>query len=152
MRHFIIALGIAVASTALPAYAQTASAPKTVIAKAGTNALILVDATSQVADIARNHVPHDQAMTQLEGIALQAMRDESAKLPHSSTITARLLYDKVAEVNPAYGVATYSGAEKVFDMTAQRTELAAHYDAYAKQIAGGTVPSELKLTVTGVLP
>jgi hypothetical protein len=151
MRWFLV-FAIA-ALLASPAAADTATpGPKAIIARAGTSALILLDVTTTVADATKSHTPHDQTMTQLETLALQTLRTESDRLPHSAMLTARVLYDKIAALNPAYNVATYAGAEKVFEMTISRQALLSQYDALAAQIAHGTVTAPLKIDVTGELP
>ena len=138
---------------ASPAVADTATpAPKAIIARAGASALILLDVTNTVADATKNHTPQAQTMTQLETLALQSLRTESDKLPNSATLTVRVLYDKIAALNPAYNVATYAGSEKVFDMTISRQALLSQYDNFAAQLARGTVAAPLKVDVTGELP
>jgi hypothetical protein len=148
---FSLVIAIAACVTS-PAVADTTPAPTAIIARAGTSALILFDVTNAVVDATRNHTPHDQTMTHLEMLALQTLRSESGKLPNSTTMTVRVLYDKVADLNPAYNVATYAGAEKVFDMTISRPALLSQYDNLAAQLAQGTVAAPLKLDVTGELP
>jgi len=147
---FTIAIAALVAS---PAFADTTTAmPKAIIARAGTSALILLDVTNTVTDATKNHNPQVQTMTQLETLALQTLRTESDKLPNSTTLTARVLYDKIAPLNPAYNVATYAGAEKVFDMTISRQALLSQYDQLIVQLAHGTVAAPLKVEITGELP
>ncbi len=150
MRFFLVIALAALAAS--PAAAETKPAPKAIIARAGTSALILLDVTNAVVDATKNHSPHDQTMTQLETLALQTLRTESDKLPNSATLTVRVLYDKIADLNPAYNVATYAGAEKVFDMTISRQALLSQYDKLSEQLAHGTVAAPLKVDVTGELP
>jgi len=146
----VFAMAFLIAS---PAAADTATpGPKAIIARTGTSALILLDVTTAVADATKNHAPPAQTMAQLETLALQTLRTESDRLPNSTTLTVRVLYDKIAALNPAYNVATYAGAEKVFDMTVSRQALLSQYDQLVSQLAKGTVAAPLKVDVTGELP
>lgn len=123
-----------------------------VVAKSGTAALILWDATSDVTAATSSQTPQAQTMIHLETTALQILHDKSAALTHSKTLTVRVLYDKTGAVSPVYHTATFEGVERVFDLTVPRPALVTQYAKLAAEVAQAKIAAPMQLNMTGTLP
>ncbi len=123
-----------------------------VVAKSGSAALILWDATSAVIAATTAQTSQAQTMIQLETTALQILHDKSAVLKHSKTLTVRVLYDKTGAVSPVYHTATFEGVEHVFDLTAPQPLLVKQYVKLEAEIAQAKIAAPMQLNMTGTLP
>lgn len=151
---FTIALAIAATAAGIaPSSAQqTVAAGPVIVARAGTNALILWDATADVVQAGSSSNAQDKSLVHFELLALQAMRQKAAVLPNSKLLTIRMLYDRTGAVSAVYHIATMEGTEHVFDLTAPRDEVTMKYDALVSQISAGKIAAPAQLQITGKLP
>jgi hypothetical protein len=146
---------ILAAVVSMPSPAATAEPTITgsvVVAKSGSAALILWDATSDVTAATSAQAPQAQTITHLETLALQILHDKSASLTHSQTLTVRVLYDKTGAVSPVYHSATFEGVEHVFDLTVPRPLLLKQYAKLEAEIAQAKIAAPMQLNMTGTLP
>jgi hypothetical protein len=150
----VIALVIAAgAATIVPSSAQQAAvAGAVIVARAGTNALILWDATPDVVAAGNSTNAQDKTLVHFELLALEALRQKAAALPNSKLLTIRMLYDRTGAVSAVYHIATMEGTEHVFDLTAPRDEITTKFGALSSQISAGKVVPPAQLQITGSLP
>jgi len=135
-----------------PSAAEGSVKGNIVTAKSGAAALILWDATPEVAQAVSDQTPPSALMLELERQALQILRDKSEALSHSSTLTIRVLYEKIGAVSPVYNTPTFGGDERLFELTVPRQALFTQYDKLAAAAARGEFDAPAQLNVTGTLP
>jgi hypothetical protein len=122
-----------------------------ILVHGGNAAIFLWNATPYVAQLVVEKTLGDDGMRAMEGTAVTAL---AAKAPSSTaaTVSLRVLYEKTAAVSPAYGGPTLQGMENVMTLTADRKQLTQNATAWATSLQKGSVPSGLKVEVTGALP
>ena len=123
-----------------------------VMAKGGSHPLLIWDCTPALAEMVRNKVPGNTALSTLESQAMHIAGQRAGSLPQAKTITVRVLYEKIGSINPAYGTPTFTGIERVFDLSADAKVAKRQSDAFAKDLARGTTPKGVTVTQTGKLP
>jgi hypothetical protein len=131
---------------------QAAVAGPVIVARAGTNPLILWDATKDVEQAGSSSAPQDKTLVHFELLALQALRQKAAVLPGSKLLTIRMLYDRTGAISAVYHIATIEGTEHVFDLAVPRDELITNFAALSSQVADGKLTPPAALNVTGKLP
>ncbi|HYW54203.1 MAG TPA: hypothetical protein VE826_09545 [Dongiaceae bacterium] len=141
---------LCVALAGVPAYADDAPKGNVMLAKTQPNVVLIWDATPQLVELLNAKKPSDDTLHALEADALAIMA-ERAK-PATETVTIRVVYNRTSEVNKAYVSATLQGVEKLFTMAAPRAEVLKNAAAWKSQLAGGSTPKGVVLTVTGKLP
>ncbi len=149
------ALPLALSSLLLaagPSAAEGSVKGNIVTAKSGAVALILWDATPEVAQAVSDQTPPSELMLKLERQALQILRDKSEALSHSSTLTIRVLYEKIGAISPVYNTPTFEGDERLFELTVPRQALFTQYDKLTAAAARGEFDAPAQLNVTGTLP
>ena len=83
--------------------------------------------------------------------ALRALAEKGKSLS-APALTLKVTYAKTGAVSPVYRSVTFAGFEPVVTISAKRAALAKHADAWSTQLANGTIPKELHVSVTGKLP
>ncbi len=106
-----------------PAAAQSV-AGHVILAKTNGDAVLLWDATPEVAAVVDGRLGDDAANVRLERDALLVLADEFPKVERARTITVRILYDKTGDVSPVYGTATFAGVETYATLTAHTSDVA----------------------------
>ena len=114
-------------------------------------ARLIWDATSYVTDLVTQKMGGDPGMRAIEATALLALADKSKSLS-ATTLTLSVTYAKTGAVSPVYGSATFAGFEPVVTIVAKRAALNQHAAAWSAQLANGTVPRGVTVSVTGQLP
>lgn len=122
-----------------------------VVAKAGATPLLLWDATAMVTAAVASKRPREAALRDLESQAMQILGRHARALNNAKSLTIRVIYQKTGAVSPVYGTATFEGVERLFELTAPY-EKVLHAKQLADSIARGTVPSGVRLNITGTLP
>lgn len=155
MKKFLT-LGLTIAAAAAGVVPSSAQQPvvagSVIVARAGTNALLLWDATQDLVQAGNSSNAQDKTLIHFELLALQALRQKAAVLPNSKLLTIRMLYDRTGAVSAVYHIATMEGTEHVFDLTAPRDEITMKYDALSSQISAGKIAAPAQLQITGKLP
>ena len=116
-----------------------------------TGARLIWDATTYVSDLVTEKIGGDSGMRAIEATALRALADKGKTLS-VATLTLSVTYAKTGAVSPVYGSATFAGFEPVLTIVAKRADLAAHAAAWSAQLAIGSIPRGVSVSVTGKLP
>lgn len=114
-------------------------------------ARLIWDATSYVTELVTEKTGGEQGMRAIEATALLALADKSKTLS-GATLTLSVTYAKTGAVSPVYGSATFAGFEPLLTIVVKRALLAAHAAAWSAQLANGTIPRGVTVSVTGKLP
>jgi Flp pilus assembly protein TadD len=114
-------------------------------------ARLIWDATTYVTDLVSEKIGGDPGIRAIEATALRALAEKSKSLS-ATTLTLSVTYAKTGAVSPVYGSVTFAGFEPVVTIVAKRAGLAAHAAAWSTQLANGTVPRGVTVSVTGTLP
>lgn len=152
MRPAILASLAAMVLTALPAYADDAIPGKIVLARASGSAIIIYDATSEVASVVHDKVVDAQANDRLERDAFRVLAQEAPNLSAASSVTVRVTYAETGDVSPVYGSPTFAGIERYAVLTCSGADVKSDRDAFKEKAATAAFPGWLKFEVVGKLP
>ncbi len=141
----------ALAGTPPPAAGQSVPG-HVILAKISGDALLLWDATPEVAAVVDGKLPDDAANERLERDALRVLADEFPKVERSRSITLRVLYDKTGDVSPVYGTATFAGVETYATLTMRTADVARDRDRRRDLEAAAPPPAWVTFRIVGKLP
>jgi hypothetical protein len=135
----------------------TAAAPlpagPIVLARTGSDALVLWDASSEMISLIANKMPADAMMRKLESDAVVILGDRAkAVASGTKTLTVQVIYQRSGAISPAYQTATFLGIEHLVAVKAPLPAAATRGDAWAEDVRNGKTPDELTVTVSGKLP
>jgi hypothetical protein len=146
---FMLALlGMSVAAVS----AQSTLPGKVVIARASEDAIALYDASPEVAAIVRDKIDTATARARLERDALAVLAKILPDLPLAKTVTVRVTYVKSADVNPAYGSATFAGIERYANLKVDASDAKRDRSKWAALSENAAPPAWAAFTVVGELP
>jgi hypothetical protein len=120
--------------------------------KGGDSPFFVWDATPVVVDLVNAKVSRDAALHGLEANSIDLLAEREPSLKGAKRLTVRVIYQKIGAVNPAYGTATLTGVEQVFDLSVDASTIVARHKALSKALAAGKVPSGVRIAMTGELP
>lgn len=148
-----IGLALVLILLCAPSAARADTLPKgtVVLAKTSPDALLIWDASPELADMIAAKQPDDQILKTLEADALTILA-ERAKSLSSGNIALRVVYQRSGAVSPAYGAPTFAGVERLFIMEAKRTDVAPQESAWRSALQSGSTAHGLTVTMTGKLP
>ena len=115
------------------------------------DAALIWDATPYVTQLVSERMTDERGMRALEATALRALADKGKTLG-VATLTLKVTYARTGAVSPVYGGVTFDGFESVVTIVAARAALARNAGAWSGQLANGTVPKGVRVSVTGKLP
>ena len=118
---------------------------------APAEAALLWDATSYVTQLLSEKITDEPGMRALEATALRALAEKGKSLA-APELTLKVTYAKTGAVSPVYRSVTFAGFEQLVTIVAKRVALEQHADAWSLQLANGTIPKGVRITVTGKLP
>src|SRR5579862_6217127 len=105
----------------LPSLSDDATMQGTiVVAKTEGDAVILWDITPSVRAFAAKPGSTNEKMRELEADAAKILLSRLGDVTSASTVSVRVLYQKIGAVNPVYNVNTFGGVEKVVVVSASR--------------------------------
>lgn len=124
-----------------------------VLARASEDALVLFDASPEVAAIVTNKTSDADANDGLERDALKVLAAMLPKLDKSTkSVTVRVTYNKTGAVSPVYGAPTFAGVERYALLAVNYKEAAADRDKWKELDPKHAVPSWISFKVIGQLP
>ena len=112
---------------------------------------LIWDATTYVTQLVSEKITDERGMRAIEATALRALADKGKGLAATS-LTLKVTYAKTGAVSPVYGNVTFAGFESVVTIAAKRAALAQHAGTWSEQLANGTIPKGVRISVTGKLP
>lgn len=112
---------------------------------------LLWDATPFVTQLVSEQLTDERGMRALEATALSALAEKGKSLA-APALTLKVTYARTGEVSPVYKSVTFAGFEPLLTIGAKRAALAQHAGAWSAQLAKGTIPQGLRVSVTGKLP
>jgi hypothetical protein len=139
------------AALALAEPVRPLNGPVIVARESAGDARLIWDATAYVTQLVSEKIGGERGLHALEATALRALAEKGKSLP-ATTLTLSVTYAKTGAVSPVYGSATFAGFEPVVTIVAKRAALARHAAAWSAQLANGTVPPGVTVSVTGQLP
>jgi|ERR1700681_1213743 hypothetical protein len=145
-----VLLGAVIARADAPAIRPVSGAvivTRTSPAEAG----LIWDATAYVTQLVSEKITDERGMRAIEATALRALADKGKGLAATS-LTLKVTYAKTGAVSPVYGNVTFAGFESVVTIAAKRAALAQHASAWSTDLANGTIPKGVRISVTGKLP
>jgi hypothetical protein len=124
-----------------------------VLARASEDALVLFDASPEVAAIVSNKTPDADANDALERDALKVLALMLPKLEKSTkSVTVRLTYNKSGAVSPVYGAPTFAGVERYALLEVTYKDAAVDRDKWKELDPKHAVPPWISFKVIGQLP
>jgi hypothetical protein len=123
-----------------------------ILARTGTDALIIWDATPAIAAIVAGNVSDDAGMRRLESDAVTIASAHAKDLTAAKTISVRITYAKTGAVSPVYGSATFAGVERVATISIPRTLVIGDIKRTESSISDGKIPAGITIVVSGKLP
>jgi hypothetical protein len=146
------ALALFAAATIHASLGLTEDAPRVILARTSGSALLLWNASPVVAEIARGHLTHTAADDRLERDALRAIASELTMLPAATTITLRILYDRIGDVSPIYGSATFAGVERYATVELDGRRARSDAGRWRELRTRDPIPLWIRYRVIGTLP
>ncbi len=122
-----------------------------ILARSGPQSTYLWDASQYVLQLVSDKQLGDQGMQALEATAVGELAVR-AKSSSAQTLALSIVYQRTGAMNPAYGVATFNGVEKVCTIVVARADVAKNGLMWAEEIADGHVPHAVAIKITGQLP
>jgi len=124
-----------------------------VLARATEDALILFDASPEVASIVAGKTDDAAANDELERESLKVLAAMLPKLDTTTkSVTVRVTYNKTGAVSPVYGAPTFAGVERYALLDVSYKDAAADRDKWKELDAKRAVPAWLSFKVIGQLP
>jgi hypothetical protein len=124
-----------------------------VVARASGDALVIWDASPEVAELVTSRTPDDRAGARLQRDALRVAADSLSKVESSaSSLTVRIIYSKSGAVSPVYGAATFAGVERYATVQLPFKDAQADRDHWKSLDAKAPLPKWIEVKVTGQLP
>jgi hypothetical protein len=153
-RAFALAYaGLTLHGASIASADDSANAPlRLVLARTGTSALVLWNASPLVAEIVAKRVPEREANDRLERGALRAAAQDLPLLPTAKSITVRVLYDKTGDVSPVYGGPTFAGVERYALLRLDAARARRDEGRWKELDSGHPVPAWIAFHVIGSLP
>lgn len=158
MKHFgrtlVAALAVALAATLpLAAPAEEAVPGGVSVARTTEDALIIWDASSEVAGFVTNKTPDEQANAQLRHDAVRVAAANISKLEKSAkTVTVRVIYNKTGPYSKTYNADTFGGVVRYATLQFPYKEADADKDHWKSLDAKSQLPSWMKFTILDKLP
>jgi len=146
------ALTVALFLSASPAAALDSVPGHVIVARENDDAVLLWDATPDVADIVRERLSDADAEKRLERDALRALATSLDRVPNARTVTLRVLYSKIGDVSPTYGSPTFAGVERYATLTVDARRAAGDDDRWKELGPRAAVPAWIDYQVVGELP
>ena len=142
------------AATSLPALADETGVPgHVVVARASDDALVIWDASAEIAAIVSNKVSDDAANNRIERDALRVLAQSLPKLEKSTkSVTVRVIYNKTGAVSPVYGAPTFAGVERYATLEMSHKDAASNRDKWKELDAKTAVPAWVAFKILGQLP
>jgi len=122
-----------------------------VLAKASGKAVILWQATPEVAQLVAQKTASGTAMLKLELDAIRVIQTQLHNLARPSSVTVNVLYARTGDVSPVYKVATFGGFEKLLTVTVSAGALKST-KGWNDRLQRGHLPAGTTVHVTGKLP
>jgi hypothetical protein len=137
-----------------PALAEGSKpAGNVIVARPAGNALLIWDASADVAAIVANKNSDADAKTLLERDAARVLASSLSKIDASaSSVAVRVIYNKTGAVSPLYGSATFAGVERYATLHMAGKDAQSDRDRWREVPDGGPLPGWLAFDVTGELP
>ena len=153
-RTLVAALALALpAALPLAAPAQDAVPGGVSVARTTEDALIIWDASSEVAGFVTNKTPDEQANAELRHDALRVAAANISKLEKSAkTVTVRVIYNKTGPYSQVYKADTFGGVVRYATLEFPYKEAATDKDHWKSLDAKSQLPSWMKFTVLDKLP
>ncbi len=150
-------------AVSLPLAAPAADAPKfpgsAVVVATGNasanngRALIIWDATDEVADIVSKKQDADTANGRLFHDALHALAANVGALDKSAAnVTVRIIYQKTGAVSPVYGTATLQGVERYATVSLVAKDAKGNRDGWQSLKDDAKLPDFVTVKILGTLP
>jgi len=124
-----------------------------VVARVSDDALIIWDASPEIASIVTNKTGDEAATEQLERDALRVLAQNVAKLEKSAkSVTVRVIYNKTGAVSPIYGAPTFAGVERYATLAVAYKDAVSDRDKWKELDQKHAVPAWVAFKVIGQLP
>jgi hypothetical protein len=144
--------------TMLALAAPSVAAPDTpighvIVARSSGAALVIWDASPEVASMVSQHVDDAAAARRLGGDALRVLVASLEKVSSAAeSLTVRVVYNRTGDVSPVYGAATFAGVERYAEITADMKSLVEDRDHWKELVPSAPLPSWFAVKITGKLP
>ena len=117
------------------------------------NALLLFDCTRELTDLVARKADSGSMIKEIEGNAVRAMAQKRSFVQKTaSTMTIRVIYNRIGAINPAYGTPTLEGVERLMTLSASTRDVAKQASHWIDDISNGQKPKGLQVTIEGKVP
>jgi len=132
MHRLFGAVAAIVVSAAAPAQADPVPG-HVIVARTQGAALLIWDATAEIAAITAAKLSNDDANARIERDALRVLAASLGAVKNSKTVTVRVLYARTGDVSPVYGTPTFAGIERYANLTVDTRAAAADKDKWEEE-------------------
>ena len=151
-----LAAALAFALPVLAPMAAPAEAPvpgPISVARTTGEALIIWDASQEVAGIVTNKIPDDQANEKLKHDALRIAAGNISKIEKTAnTVTVRVIFNKTGPYSNVYKADTFGGVVRYATLEMPYKEASADKDHWKSLDAKSPLPGWMKFTILDKLP
>lgn len=151
----MIALIAAVTALAAAPAASDGAPPAghVIVARTEGDALLIWDASNDVAAIVTDKAADDVANARLQRDGLRVLAASLNKLERSAkTVTLRIIFERTGAVSPVYGAPTLADVERYATLTAPASDLFGDRDKWRELTPGKPLPRWFTFAVIGRLP
>jgi len=153
LRRVVFVPFLMIALAPVTARADDAIPGKIVVARTTGSAIVLYDASAEVAAIVKDRVPDATANDRLERAALRVLAKETTLLGSASAVTIRITYTLTGDVSPVYGSATFAGIERYANVTMPIGNVKLDRGKWREAASGyGALPGGITFEIVGKLP
>lgn len=134
-----------------PAYAAEEPKGNIIMAKAPPHVLLIWNAEPRITDLAAERILGNRGLQMIESDAVNILAARAPSL-EAKSIALQVVYERFGAENPAYGGPTLSRVEHLMTLLAAPGDITRNATQWSKDIAAGTAPKGLSITITGKLP
>jgi hypothetical protein len=128
------------------------SSEQAIVARTGLDALLIWNAQSAISQLLHQKPAKDVALRAIEATAGSLLYKKAAVLKSARTITLRVIYPHVAQLNPQYNIETITSVERLMTLQTDRKSAEKYGKAWAAALARGEKAQGLRISITGALP
>ena len=131
----------------------TRPAGNVIVARTSGDALVILDASTDIAKFVADNAPDSAVNDGLTRDAARVLAATLQKVDKSATsITVRVIYQKTGAVSPVYGTATFAGVERYATFKMSTKDAIDDRDKWRELGDAAMIPTWFAFSVTGTLP
>jgi hypothetical protein len=123
-----------------------------IVAKTTGNALLIWDATPEIAAIVSAKLSDADAEAEIAHDALRVLAEGLPLTARANSIAVRVIYERTGDVSPVYGSPTFAGVERYAILTLDARDALSDRDRWRELDSHAPLPHWIAYQITGRLP